>query len=319
MARMDRLGHLMEAGCTIVLDTLDTFDPTMEITCQAMQWWSRELVQVNTYLTTNEAAGFTMHWDDHDVIVVQLGGEKTWEVRGTSRTAPMYRDTERPTEAPADVVWSGTMRAGDVMHIPRGYWHQATRAERGEGYSLHATFGLVKRTGVDWLAWVADHAREEQEFRLDLDRWSGPTTQAAQAAHLVSTVPALVPSHSQESYLRLREQERRSRRHVTTAGVFGPPRHVLCMTDFPPYFETNGDTVEVLGAKKAVGFAIEAEPALRLLLSGNPANIEHVSRRTGLDASAIAATLLATGLCAELTEELDAGCAGLVGRAGAPG
>ncbi|MCU1685212.1 MAG: myc induced nuclear antigen [Amycolatopsis sp.] len=104
---------------------------------------SRELVQVNTYLTTGDAAGFNLHWDDHDVIVVQLGGEKTWEVRGASRTAPMYRDVERNNEPPSDIVWSGTMKTGDVMHIPRGYWHQATRAERGAGFSLHATFGFV--------------------------------------------------------------------------------------------------------------------------------------------------------------------------------
>lgn len=32
------------------------------------------------------------------------------------------------------------------MHIPRGFWHQATR---DDGYSLHATFGIVKRVGVN--------------------------------------------------------------------------------------------------------------------------------------------------------------------------
>ena len=87
----------------------------MEIACQALQWWSRELVQVNTYLTTADAAGFNLHWDDHDVLIVQLGGEKSWEVRGTSRVAPMYRDTEHSGEPPEEIVWSGTMRTGDVM------------------------------------------------------------------------------------------------------------------------------------------------------------------------------------------------------------
>lgn len=129
MARMDRLGQFIRAGCTIVLDTLDSFDATMEVACQALQWWSRELVQVNTYLTTNDAAGFNLHWDDHDVIIVQLGGEKSWEVRGLSRTAPMYRDVERNDSPSEEIVWSGTMKTGDVIHIPRGYWHQATRAE----------------------------------------------------------------------------------------------------------------------------------------------------------------------------------------------
>ncbi|MGH3886005.1 MAG: JmjC domain-containing protein, partial [Pseudonocardiaceae bacterium] len=134
VANMDCLGQLLRSGCTVVLDALDSFDPTMEIACRALQWWSREVVQVNTYLTTNDAAGFSLHWDDHDVVIVQIAGEKSWEVRGTSRLVPMYRDAEPNREPSNEVVWSGTMRAGDVMHIPRGYWHQATRADLGAGY-----------------------------------------------------------------------------------------------------------------------------------------------------------------------------------------
>jgi len=319
MARMDRLGQFIESGCTIVLDTLDTFDPAMEITCQALQWWSRELVQVNTYLTTNDAAGFNMHWDDHDVIIVQLGGEKSWEVRGTSRTAPMYRDAERNNEPPEDVVWSGTMEAGDVMHIPRGYWHQATRAERGNGYSLHATFGFVKRTGVDWFSWVADRSRQQERFRIDLDRWGTAAERDADTQYLVAAASGLLAEYPQETYLAARERERPSRRHVSTSGVFGPLTDVVCVTDFPPRFEENGDTLDVVAVSKAITFAARAEAALRLLLSGNPANIERVSRVTGIDAAALAETLVAEGLCAELTGELAAGYVGLVDTTSSPG
>ena len=121
MVNMDRLGQLMKSGCTVVLDSLDTFDATMEVACRALQWWSHELVQVNTYLTTADAAGFTLHWDDHDVVIVQLEGEKSWEIRDRSRNVPMYRDAASNNEPSTEIVWSGTMRTGDVMHIPRGY------------------------------------------------------------------------------------------------------------------------------------------------------------------------------------------------------
>jgi hypothetical protein len=127
MVDTHRLGILLRQGATLVLDQVNTFDPTMEVTCRALQWWSRERVQVNAYLTTNDASGFRLHWDDHDVLIVQLAGEKQWEVRGPSRTAPLYRDADRNDRPSNDIVWAGTMRTGDVMHIPRGYWHQATR------------------------------------------------------------------------------------------------------------------------------------------------------------------------------------------------
>lgn len=304
MARMDRLGQLIDSGCTIVLDTLDAFDATMEIACVALQWWARELVQVNTYLTTNDAAGFNLHWDDHDVMIVQLGGDKAWEVRGLSRPAPMYRDAERNDEPSEEIVWSGTLKAGDVMHIPRGYWHQASRVDQGSGFSLHATFGFVKRTGVDWLSWLADQARQDVEFRRDLDRWN------ACDGRLEQRVTELAERFPQAAYLAAREQERSPRRRVVTSSAFGPITDVVCLTDFPPHITVDGATVRVIAAGKELTFAGRAEPALRALLSGNPANIEQVTAATGVNAGVLATTLLGAGLCAELTGDLAVGYAG---------
>lgn len=192
MADMRCLGLLMQSGCTLVLDAVDTFDCTMETACRALQWWSRELVQVNAYLTTKDTAGFALHWDDHDVLVLQLAGEKDWEIRGSCRPVPMYRDSA-PNDTPSEeVIWSGTLEAGDVMHIPRGYWHQATRTARSEGFSLHVTFGFVKRTGVDWLTWLADRSREDELFRHDLNRWGTSVERVAQEEELAEATSRML-------------------------------------------------------------------------------------------------------------------------------
>jgi hypothetical protein len=307
MARMDRLTRLIDTGCTIVLDTLDAFDPTMEIACQALQWWTHEAVQVNTYLTTNDAAGFNLHWDDHDVIIVQLGGEKAWQVRGLSRPAPMYRDAEHSTTPSEEIVWEGTLRTGDVMHIPRGYWHQATRTQQGSGYSLHATFGFVKRTGVDWLTWLADQSRQRELFRHDLDR-----ADDGHGAHqLRDALTELAATATADVFLQVREQERPPRRRVGTAGAFGPITDVVCLTDFPPHVQASPTEIRVLTAGKEMTFAAKAEPALRPLLSGNPVNLSGLTTATGIDAGVLAAALIEHGVCAELTPELAAGYAGL--------
>lgn len=296
----------------MVLDALDSFDPTMEVACRALQWWSREVVQVNTYLATNDAAGFSLHWDDHDVVIVQIAGEKSWEVRGASRPVPMYRDAEPNKEPSEDIVWSGTMRAGDVMHIPRGYWHQATRAGRGDGYSLHVTFGFVKRTGVDWLTWVADRSRECELFRHDLDRWGIHGEKAEQENGLVAGVSRLLADYPVEVYLAAREQERLPPRYVATCGVFGPPSAVVCVADFQPSIEQYEATVEVLAVGKKITFAARAAPALRLLLSGHPVELADVTAMAGVDAAVLAGALVKEGVCAELTEALSSGYTGLV-------
>lgn len=312
VANMDRLSQLIRSGCSLVLDALDSFDPTMEIACRALQWWSHEVVQVNTYLTTNDAAGFSLHWDDHDVIIVQIGGEKSWEVRAASRPVPMCRDAERNTVPPDEIVWSGTMRSGDVMHIPRGYWHQATRTDRGTGYSLHVTFGFVKRTGVDWVSWVADRSREGEQFRRDLDRWATAVDRADQEAELVAGMSRLLAGYPISAYLEARELERQPPRHVATGGVFGTPTAVVCVTDFPPRVQASGHAVNVLAAGKKVTFAACAEPALRLLLTGHPVELAMVTATTGIDAAVIADALIKEGVCAEMTEALSSGYTGMI-------
>ncbi|WP_018683363.1 JmjC domain-containing protein [Actinokineospora enzanensis] len=312
VANMDRLGQLLKSGCTLVLDALDSFDPTMEIACRALQWWSRELTQVNTYLTTNDAAGFSLHWDDHDVVIVQLAGEKSWEVRGSSRVAPMYRDAEPNDEPSPDIVWSGTMQAGDVMHIPRGYWHQATRTDCGEGFSLHVTFGFVKRTGVDWLNWVADRSREREWFRHDLDRWGSPDDQFAQQCGLADGVSGLLKTYPIDTYLAAREQERQPPRHVATGGVFGPPEAVICVTDFPPHIEREGTMLTVSAAGRRITFTDTVEPALRLLLSGRPVTVTAATEAAGTSVTDLVQVLIKEGLCAELTEALSSACTDLL-------
>lgn len=309
MVDMDRFGRLVAEGVTTVLDSTNTFDPTLEIACRALQWWSGELVKVNTYLTTKDTAGFDLHWDDHDVIVVQLAGTKSWEVRGVSRVAPMFRDAQ-PTLEPSDsVVWSGTMVAGDVMHIPRGYWHQATRADRldsgaEEDYSLHVTFGLEQRTGVDWISWLTDQAREHEIFRQDLDR----NAEASTMDRLVDELTRLAASHRPEDFLTARQRVQRPSRHRYTGSTFGAPTTVACITEFRPELHIAEDgSVAVVAAGRRIRFAARALPALRLLLSGHPVVVQDVTTATGVNAAGVVQTLLQENICGEVGEDLLSG------------
>jgi Cupin superfamily protein len=308
---MEKLGGLLKSGCTLILDALETFDPTMEVANRALQWWSRELVQVNAYLTTQATAGFALHWDDHDVIIVQLAGEKEWEVREPSRRWPMYRDAQ-PNDTPSDeIVWTGVTRPGDVLHIPRGHWHRGSRADSGDGFSLHLTFGFTKRTGVDWLSWLADRAREEDVFRQDLLR-TGEDADQAQADLLAEAAHRLLTTRRPADFLIAREQEQRAPRRITTWGIFGPVEHLVCLTAFPPRIDTDGANVIVYAAGKKITFAGRALPPLRMLLSGAPVHLREVSDATGVNAAPLAEVLLREGICAEVTPELFLGYTGLV-------
>jgi JmjC domain len=148
MVDMHHLGHLLESGCTLIVDAINRWDATMDVACRSWQWWSRERVQANTYLTTQDTSGFTLHWDDHDVIIVQLDGEKSWDVRTPSRPVPTYRDATPNSERSNERVWSGTLTAGDVMRggglrdrlptPPTPLWRHHHRAQRGKKLTVAA-------------------------------------------------------------------------------------------------------------------------------------------------------------------------------------
>jgi hypothetical protein len=222
----------------------------------------------------------------------------------------MYRDSD-PNSTPSDeIIWSGVMRTGDVMHIPRGHWHQATRTGSGSGKSLHVTFGITKRTGAGWLAWLADWCREREVFRHDLDRRPG-----SDVAALTEAATALLGERTPADYLAAYEQETTLPRHVPFLDVLGPLDAVVCTTHFRPRIQESGETVDVLAAGKKLTFAAKALPALGLLLSGRPVALEPAAAVAGAEVAEVAGILVEEELCAVLTPELSSGYTGLVTNA----
>ncbi|OKJ72305.1 JmjC domain-containing protein [Streptomyces sp. CB02460] len=303
-ADMAALGRILNDSGTVVLDHVDFFDPTLEVACRALGWWSGELTSANAYLAVGDTDGFHLHWDDHEVIAVQLSGEKSWEVRGPSRPAPMYRDAERNRTPSEEVLWKGTMRAGDVMHIPRGFWHTATRLGSGsDGHSLHVTFGFTKRSGVTWANFLSDAARADETFRRDLEGTEGTAHKA-----LADKLSTLAAAYSPERYLDELRSSTPPARHLPYVAAFGRLEGVAAATEFAPSLVRSGDTVRVVGGGKRLTFHERAEPGLRTLLSGHPVYLDDATE----DTLTLAELLIAEGLCEPLTEMSSSGYTGLV-------
>jgi hypothetical protein len=89
---------------------------------------------------------------------------------------------------------------------------------------------------------------------------------------------------------------------------------VACVTDFPPQLHTRDGKAIILAAGKKITVPTNALPALRPLLSGQPASIHEITTATGIDTAALADTLIAQGICAELTPDLAEGYAGMLTR-----
>ncbi|WP_194925791.1 cupin domain-containing protein [Catenulispora pinisilvae] len=164
-------------GATLVLDAVDEMHPPIRALAAALEEMFHTSAQANAYASWRPESGFRTHWDDHDTIIVQLDGAKSWRLFGLTRPAPLHLDTELPEEPTGEPIDEFVLSAGDVLYVPRGHWHDVA-AVPGQR-SLHLTFGLGVTTGVDLLTFLADDLRGTALFREDLPILSGPQEQAA--------------------------------------------------------------------------------------------------------------------------------------------
>ncbi len=162
---LPRLYERLRDGATLILDAVNEFGGPLKQLCDGLASEFSASSQANLYACWGESQGFDVHWDDHDVFVIHLDGAKRWMLYGATRPAPLRRDVcddhPRPTEPLEEIV----LEAGDMLYLPRGYWHAAVGMG---GPTLHLTIGLTRKNGHDLLAWLADQALAEEIVRADL-------------------------------------------------------------------------------------------------------------------------------------------------------
>jgi len=131
----------MRAGGTLVLDQLHKTDPKLSLLCRGLAPELGHRFQTNLYLTPPRGKGFSPHWDNHDVFILQVLGSKHWKIEKTRRVLPDPGEKmgDEGRELRGEVA-SCTVRRGDLIYIPRGWVHAA---ECGEEPSLHITYGVT--------------------------------------------------------------------------------------------------------------------------------------------------------------------------------
>lgn len=161
----DRIQASLRAGATLVMDAVDDSIPSVRAMAMPVAAHFFVRPQINAYMTFGDSRGFGLHWDDHDVIVVQIAGTKSWHMYGESREAPLSTDFHEEHKAPTTILETVHLKPGDVFYVPRGHWHDVV----GQGEpTLHLTIGINVPTGIDLLAWLTDRARTQTFFRRDV-------------------------------------------------------------------------------------------------------------------------------------------------------
>lgn len=191
------IAHQHALGATIILQHLHQSDPNLAAFCRAMEHTFSCHVQTNIYLTPPSAQGFHTHYDNHDVFVLQVEGEKRWRFYGTPVTTP-YRGErfERGKYESGEVTHEFVLKPGDCVYVPRGLMHDASTS--GDGPSLHVTCGLIVKTWAEVvLEAVSEVALTEPEFRRSLPPgFARPEFDRAGAAALFRKLLQILPERA---------------------------------------------------------------------------------------------------------------------------
>jgi ribosomal protein L16 Arg81 hydroxylase len=181
-------------GRTLILNQVHKLVPSLSCFTTGIQQDLGHRAQINLYCSWPGEQGFDLHYDGHDVFILQIEGSKKWRVFGESFRFPLEKHcrTTQFSDTPAGTPYLDvTLNTGDVLYIPRGHWHDAVACEEP---SLHLTLGITCRTGLDWITWLAQDLEESVEWREAL-----PLILAGDTGHIRSRLERLADKLAEQT------------------------------------------------------------------------------------------------------------------------
>lgn len=160
---VDTVYKELAAGQTLILNAFQHKLPKLHkfLNEQGNSWSIR--MSANVYVTPAGNQGFEWHYDNHDVLVLQIEGSKNWEILHEPPFLPdtNYKGHSTPPEQ-TDNAKTLTMQAGDVLYLPRGIYHKAIANNTS---SVHITIGMYTKKVYDLLDDLMEQAQSEHELR----------------------------------------------------------------------------------------------------------------------------------------------------------
>jgi len=157
---------LCQEGATLILNGVHKLLPEIAQFTSELRYDFGYSTQVNAYCSWPGRQGFSSHYDTHEVFILQIDGTKKWQVFTDTIKYPLPEQKSSslvPPQGEPDL--SCILNPGDVLYIPRGYWHYALTLDEP---SLHLTLGVHCQTGIHFLEWLVSELHQQEEWRKSL-------------------------------------------------------------------------------------------------------------------------------------------------------
>lgn len=162
---------LLATGASLVANDVMYLHPPLTAITAALGEAFGARVGANVYCSFQGVQAFGTHYDNHDVFVIHTEGEKVWNLyqgRAANPVDPLPDNAEtrryfEQTRGP--VIQKVVMKPGDVLYLPRGWYHDALAQDGG---SLHVTFSVAPLYGRILLKLLDNAAMQNTAFRAYL-------------------------------------------------------------------------------------------------------------------------------------------------------
>jgi len=167
MIDTDKVIAAYHSGASVALPELHLSWEPLGALCASLETYFDHAVRANAYITPGNSKGFTLHYDTHEVVVLQIGGKKHWRIYDSPVLLPLVTQKFNPQGYTApQLLFEIVLEPGDLLYLPRGYVHAA--ATTSDIFSAHVTIGITPYTWIDLAAQMFMSCMESARFRRAL-------------------------------------------------------------------------------------------------------------------------------------------------------
>lgn len=202
-----KLTTLLHQGASLAINSVQYFVPQIRALATQFERWSDQKVNVNAYLSFGKGGAFTSHYDTHDVLVLQVYGNKAWTIFDEPAPVPILEHSHSPRHGGRGkpVLMEPMLRPGSMVFVPRGYFHQAAVQK---DVSVHLTFGIRSARAVDYLDVLRKRCLDEALFREDVHAVGGDDALEAHEASVKARLHQMIDEFSFAEFLAGRRNRR---------------------------------------------------------------------------------------------------------------
>jgi ribosomal protein L16 Arg81 hydroxylase len=195
------LSKLLDQGISLIFNVLEEYVPALRALCKNIERKTLEQVTAAAIMTGGRGGALKCHYDDEDLVILQIAGTKRWQVFNSPIVNPVPGIAKRSPPEGLTPVFDQVLQPGDFLFLPAGHWHHC---ENGPHRSLHVVILFTPPNGRSLMKTLVSQLSSDETFRRPLTRDSSPEVLAEHETALKARLVDTIQTISLDRFLRER-------------------------------------------------------------------------------------------------------------------